>query len=106
MASQNNSYVWSHIHEILEPVSYPQHHHHHHHHQSRHVATYEEAIAEANQSYYEKVRRENEAERQDSRFRHRNSSTYESVDQEAEAFIQHEHRRMALAKLMSSMKSN
>ncbi|CAL5192405.1 unnamed protein product [Lathyrus oleraceus] len=101
MAYQNNNYGWSHIHEILEPVSYPQHHHR----QNRHVATYDEPIAEANQSYYEKVRRENESDQQDWRFRHRNSSTYESVDQEAEAFIQHEHRRMALAKLMSSKKS-
>ncbi|KAL5053526.1 hypothetical protein RYX36_034208 [Vicia faba] len=97
MAYQNNNYGWSHIHEILEPVSYPRHHHHH---QNLHGATSEEP--KANQSYYKKICRENEADRQDSRFHHRNNSTYESVDQEAEAFIQHEHRRMALAKLMKS----
>ncbi|CAK8578755.1 unnamed protein product [Lathyrus sativus] len=99
MAYQNNNYGWSHIHEILEPASYPRHHHHH---QNHYVTTYKEPTATANQSYYEKVRRENEADRQDSRFRHRDNSTYESVDQEAEAFIQHEHRRMGLAKLMKT----
>ncbi|CAL5214369.1 unnamed protein product [Lathyrus oleraceus] len=94
MAYQNNNYRWSHIHEILEPASYPRHHH-----QNLIVVTYEKPIAWANQSYHVKLRRETEAGRLDTRFLNRNNS----VDLEAEAFIRHEHWKMALAKLMSSM---
>ncbi|GAU19149.1 hypothetical protein TSUD_79720 [Trifolium subterraneum] len=103
MAYQNrkHNYGWGHIHEILEPTSYPRHHHH----QKRHVETYEEPIVEVDQSYYVDVRRETDIYQEDSRYGYQNrSTTYERVDEEAEAFIQHEHRRTALAKLMSSMK--
>jgi hypothetical protein len=100
MAYQNrkhNNYGWGHIHEVYE-LAYP----HHHHHQKRRVAINEEPIAEAHQSYYIKIHGETETEtdRQGARFGYQNG-----VDQEAEAFIQHEHRRMALAKLMSSRKA-
>jgi len=89
------------MHEIYEPAYYPGHHH-----QKRHVAIYEDPIVEADQSYYLEVCRETETDRRGLRYGHQNvSTTYESVDEEAEAFIQHEHRRTALAKLMSSMRA-
>ncbi|KEH20775.1 hypothetical protein MtrunA17_Chr8g0381641 [Medicago truncatula] len=105
MAYQNrnhNNYGWSHMHEIYEPAYYPGHHH-----QKRRVTVYEEPMVEADQSYYLEVRRETEIEtdRRGLRYGDQNvSTTYESVDEEADAFIQHEHRRTALAKLMSSMR--
>jgi len=103
MAYQNrkhNNYGWGHIHEVYE-LAYP----HHHHHQKRRVALYEEPIAEADRFYYAEVRHETETDQQGTRFGDQNGATYENVDQEAEAFIQREHKRMALAKLMSSRKA-
>ncbi|PNY12512.1 hypothetical protein L195_g009143 [Trifolium pratense] len=97
----NYDYGWGHIHEVYEPIAHPRHHH-----QKHHVATYEVPIAEADQScYVKKTRREIETNRQGTKFGYQNGTTYESIDQEAEAFIQHEHRRMELAKLMSSLKA-
>ncbi|MCH87555.1 hypothetical protein A2U01_0008428 [Trifolium medium] len=97
----NDNYGWGHIHEVYEPIAHPQHHH-----QKRRVAIYEVPIAKADQSYYvKKTRRETETYRQGTKFDYQDGATYESIDQEAEAFIQHEHRRMELAKLMSSLKA-
>jgi len=90
------------MHEIYEPAYYPGHHH-----QKHHVEIYEEPIVETDQSYYLEVRRETEIETDRRGFRYGDqnvSTTYQSVDEEAEAFIQHEHRRTALAKLMSSIR--
>jgi hypothetical protein len=102
MAYQNrndDNYGWGHIHEVYEPIAHPQHHH-----QKRRVAIHEVPIVEADQFYYgKKARHETENDRHGTKFQ--NGTTYESIDQEAEAFIQHEHRRMELAKLMSSLKA-
>ena len=80
----------------VEPA-YPRHHHH-----KGHVAlgsNYEEPIVEA----YPKVR-EPETETIVDRFqraRHGDHNAFASVDDEADAFIQYEHKRMELAKLKS-----
>ncbi|RHN42871.1 hypothetical protein MtrunA17_Chr8g0381631 [Medicago truncatula] len=65
------------------------------HHQKRRVAINEEPIAEAHQSYYIKIHGETETE----------TGYQNGINYEAEAFIQHEHKRMELAELMSSRKA-
>ncbi|KAJ1405333.1 hypothetical protein SESBI_25882 [Sesbania bispinosa] len=102
MAYQNNKnpHVWRYHmdeYQVYEPKverAYPWHH------QKGRVAfrtNSEEPI-----SYVEVRETETENPRQRTRFGDQNS--YESVDQEAEDFIQHEHKRMEMARLMSSMR--
>nr|XP_004504124.1 uncharacterized protein LOC101498300 [Cicer arietinum] len=103
MAYQNrkhNNHGWSHMHEVNEFAAYPRYRY-----QDRRVEIYEEPIAEVEQYSYVEARRETETDRRGTSFGNQ-YGTYESVDQEAGAFIQHEHRRMELAKLMSSRNGN
>lgn len=89
---QNNSYVYgwgSTEYQVYEPAVYNPPHHHHP--KKVHHVTYEEPISRA-ESYTERRFGENN-----------NNVYYENVNQEADAFIQHEHKRMELARLRSSM---
>lgn len=108
MAYQNqkhHNYGWKY--HMYEPTTvesaYPKHNQ-----KGRAVAfrtNYEEQpiAAEAAGSYVE-AREITETARQRTRFGDQDAYGYESVDQEAEDFIQYEHRRMELARLMSEMK--
>lgn len=93
----NNYYGWrspSDEYQVYDPpveATYPRQNHH----KKGHVAfrtNYEDSIAEV----------ESNVEAREHNSRLWNHSAYKSVDQEAEAFIQYEHTRMELARLMST----
>lgn len=95
----NNYYGWrspSDEYQVYDPpVEATYHSPRHHHHKKGHVAfrtNYEDSIAEV----------ESNVEAREHNSRLWNHSAYKSVDQEAEAFIQYEHKRMELARLMST----
>lgn len=75
-------------------------HHHRNHHNGNRVAfrttNYEDPIAEVVETNVG----DQEQSYESTRFGNHNA--FESVDQEAEAFIQHEHKRMELSRLMST----
>lgn len=96
MAYQNHKhhhntypYNWYEINVLEQPAAHPKHHH-----QKDRVAfrtEYETTCMTENIG----------AVRQGPRFSYQNAD--EDVNEEAEAFIQHEHKRMELARLMSKM---
>ncbi|KAL2343101.1 hypothetical protein Fmac_004386 [Flemingia macrophylla] len=102
MAYQNYNHVWRYPSESEEyqvedpPIEVRPRHHSHRHHNKGRVAfrnnyEYEAPIAEQVETNFESTTRFNA-----------NHNAYKSVDQEADAFIEHEHERMKLARLMST----
>lgn len=75
------------------------------HHNKGHVAYYQEPIAEEVEAYSKAREPEIEEETTVQRYqraRHGDHHAFESVDQEADAFIQIEHTRIEYSQLMSS----
>lgn len=74
-------------------------------HHKGHVSYYQEPIAEEVEAYSKTKTREPEIEettvQRYQRARHGDHHAFESVDQEADAFIQIEHRRIQYSHLMS-----